>query len=440
MLDRVKSLDGITGADVVYFFNESHELSLRDGKPEENGCGVSGGIGIRCIGEGGRQGVAYGNNFSRQALEDMLMWSRANCLASEPEECITLYSGPLDSDDSSLLQFDEDIAGGISQAERMNRCLEMTEIARARDSRVESVRSASFGDGTGESFYASTEGLSGWRRATSASCGAAVVLKDGDAFELGSYGKSGRRLSDLDGAEYAKLSVDRTLRILGGKPLPTGKYTLLLDPEISASLIDVVGELFCSSDVHKGRSMMKGRLGSLVAGRAVNLADDARLPGRMGSSSFDGEGVPTGRTVLIEAGTARNYLYNLQYASRDGVKSTGNASRSLASLPDVGTSNLVMSAGPETPESLTGRLSNGFIVLELMGLHTLNPVSGDFSLGAKGVRVKNGVPGEPVAGVTIAGNLLDFLKHITSVGSDLEFFGSTAAPTIIVEDITVAGS
>jgi PmbA protein len=160
----------------------------------------------------------------------------------------------------------------------------------------------------------------------------------------------------------------------------------------------------------------------------------------MGSEMFDGEGVPTGRTVLIESGFAENYLYNLQYAAKDGVPSTGNASRSLAGLPDVGASNLILTPGRESADSLFKRVQDGFLVAELMGMHTLNHVSGDFSLGAKGVRVKNGEFCGPVAGVTISGNLIDILKKITAIGSDLEFFGSTGASTIVVEDVAVAGS
>jgi PmbA protein len=439
LLDRAVSYSEVTGADVLYFFSESHSLSLLDGAPEENSSGVSGGIGLRLIGEGGRQGVAYGNNFSRGAMNNMLDWSRANCLASEPEEGITLYSGPI-AEDLDLDQYDASVAVAVTPEMRMNACLEMTREARARDPRIVSVRSASWGDGVGESFYASTAGVCGWKRATSISCGTAVVLQDGESFEMGAYGKGERHLEDVDFLSYAAQAVDKTTRILGGKPLKTGKYTLLLDPEVSASLIDEIGELFCASDVHRGRSLMKGKLGTRIAGKAVTLVDDARLPRRLGSSSFDGEGAPTGRTVLIESGAASSYLYNLQYAAKDGVASTGNASRSLSSLPDVGTSNLILSPGAESADSLLRGTENGFWVLELMGLHTLNPVSGDFSLGAKGLHVKNGVPGAPVAGVTISGNLLDMLQKITAVGSDLEFFGSSGASTVVVEDVAVAGN
>jgi PmbA protein len=256
---------------------------------------------------------------------------------------------------------------------------------------------------------------------------------------MGGYGASGRYIGDMDPSETARLAVERTLRVLGGKPLPTGKYTLLLEPEASASLVDEIGDMFCAPEVHKGRSLMAGCLGQVVASGAVTIIDDATLRRRLGTASFDCEGVPARRTTLIDSGTANAYLYNLQYAAKDGTKSTGSASRGLSGLPDVDTSNLIFEPGGESRESLASRAGRAFLVTELMGLHTINSVSGDFSLGAKGVLLENGEPVAPVAGVTIAGNLMSFLKKISAAGSDLEFFGSTAAPTLLVEDIAIAG-
>jgi PmbA protein len=264
-------------------------------------------------------------------------------------------------------------------------------------------------------------------------------MKDADAFEIGAYGKAERFMSDLDARGIAGAAVDRTLRVLGGRPVPTGKYTLVLEPEVTASLIDEIGDMFCASEVHKGRSLMAGRLGSEVASKSVTLEDDARIPRKLGTAAVDAEGVPTGRTVLIDGGLASAYMYNLQHAAKDGVKSTGNASRGFASLPDVGVSNLILRPGTETPENLIKNARRGVLVTELMGLHTINSVTGDFSLGAKGVYIENGETRGAVAGITIADNLMDFLKKIVSVGNDLEFFGSTGAPTVVVEGVAVAG-
>jgi PmbA protein len=369
----------------------------------------------------------------------MMEWSYKNCIASEIDEGVSLYEGPLDDSDDDLELFDGEMEGAATAAFRSEMCGRMTEIAGARDKKVLSVREASCSHGRAEIFYASSSGISGWKRMTSISCGVTVVLKDGESYEMGGYGVSERHLEDIDAERAARASVDRTLRILGGRPLPTGKYTLLMEPEVSASIVDEIGDMFSASEVHKGRSLMAGRLGFHVAAPCVTLVDDARLPRKLGSSSFDGEGVPTGRTILIDSGVANAYLYNLRYAAKDNTKSTGSASRGLLSLPDVGTSNLVLNPGSESPESLASGVRKGLLVTELMGLHTINSVSGDFSLGAKGVYIENGRAMGPVSGITIADNLIGFLKKIAAVGNDLEFFGATGAPTIVVEDVTIAG-
>jgi PmbA protein len=321
----------------------------------------------------------------------------------------------------------------------MEYCKIMTESAMSADSNILSVRSAAWHDGWGSSFYCTTTGLHGWERGSSASCGVTVIATDGKNTEMGGHGIESRRFDELDIRNTALKAVEKTVAALGGWPMKTGPYTIVIEPETAASLVDVIGDLFCAPDIHKGRSMMKDRLGTQVASSCVTLRDDGRIPWKAGTSSWDAEGVPTGRTLLIEDGIARSYLYNLQYAWKDGVSSTGNACRGMSSLPDVGASNLLLDAGSETAESLISGVRSGLYLTELMGLHTIDPISGDFSVGAKGLLIESGKITRPVSGVTIASNLMDFLKNIVAVGSDLIFFGSTAAPTLVVENIVIAG-
>lgn len=437
LLDQCR-VAGASDADILYSCGTSHELSLRDGEPEECSSGNFSALGVRTLLPDGRQGIAYGNKLDRTSLAGLVHWSLHNCKNAEPEEGISLYRGVSRNMDKHLRLYDPEVLT-ISPSARMEYCREMTSTAKKEDPRVVSIRSASWSDGWGESLYATSAGFLGWRDGTSVSCQVAVVLQDGEVTEMGGYGQQDRSLVALAPTLCAKKAVKRTTDIFGGKPIPTGRYTLLFDPETTSSLIDEIAELFCASDVHRGHSMLAGRLGTSVASASFSLVDDGTLPGRMGSSPFDAEGVPTRRTVLVDKGVARSYLYNLQYAQKDGVASTGNASRGMSSLPDVGTSNLILEAGISSPEALIQSVESGFWVTELMGLHTLDPVSGDFSLGAKGIAIKKGALAEPVGGVTIAGNLLELLNKVVAVGNDFEFFGSTGACTLVVDDIAVAG-
>lgn len=428
---------GASGADVLYSEGAGSGISLKDGEIEECVTGFTSGIGVRTIMSDGRQGISYGNRLDRLSLEELVEWSLFNCRNSEPEEGIMLYEGKLIPDPSIDLEDPEIMA--LDPRKRMEFCRIMTESAMSADSNILSVRSASWHDGWGSSFYCTSTGLAGWERGSSASCGVTVIASDGKNTEMGGHGIESRRLDDLDIRKIALKAVEKTVTALGGTPIKTGPYTIVIEPETASSLVDVIGDLFCAPEIHKGRSMMADRLGAKVASSCITLIDDGRIPWKAGTGSWDAEGVPTGRTLLIKDGTAMSYLYNLQYAWKDGVASTGNACRGMSSLPDVGTSNLLLEAGSETPVSLISKVRSGLYLTELMGLHTIDPISGDFSVGAKGQLIENGVITRPVSGVTIASNLMDFLNNIVAVGTDLTFFGATAAPTLVVENIVVAG-
>ncbi|MDO5114933.1 MAG: TldD/PmbA family protein [Synergistaceae bacterium] len=428
---------GAWGADVLYSEGCANGLTLKDGEIEESTSGSSAGLGLRTILSDGRQGIAYGNRLDMASVDALVEWSLHNARASQPEDGVALYDGPLLRCEE--LELEDERIGALTAADRMEYCLEMTREARAADKRVVSVRSASWRDGWGASFFATSKGLAGWERGSSANCGVLVLAQSGEYTEMGGYGMDSLRLDELDAVKCARRAAAQTVAALGGSQLETGAYTIMIDPEAAAALVDVIGGLFCASDVLRGRSMMKGKLGEAVASSCVSLTDDGRIPWKPGSSSWDSEGVPTSRTELIKGGVATAYLYNLQYAAKDGSVSTGNCSRGMSSLPDVGTTNLILEPGESSPEELRSRIGRGMYVTEFMGLHTIDPISGDFSIGAKGHRIENGGITTPVSGVTMASNLLEFMKNIAAVGSDLTFSSSTAAPALVVDNVVIAG-
>ncbi len=429
--------EGAAGADVVFSAGSGTSLVLRDGEVEESSRGISCSVGLRTILADGRQGVAFVNGFDRAMVSCLVPWSLANARVGTADAAVGLYEGPLAVDDTLEMEDPQILA--ISPAHRRTWAQEITDRARSEDPRVVSVRAASWSDGWGELFYASSAGLAGWRRGTTAGCGVSVVLQEGDSFEMGGAGDHACFLSDLSPEKTAREGVRRTALSLGGDPVPTGRYPLVLDPESATSLVEEIAELFLASNVQKGKSLFRGRLGEAVGGTVLSLADDGRLPRRDGSSPFDGEGVPTGRTLLLDRGRVNAFLYDLTTARREGVRSTGNAVRGISSVPDVGTTNIFLLPGDEDPQAIWHRSGTALLVTEFMGLHTMDPVSGEFSLGAKGAVLRDGHPAEPFAGVTVAGNLTDLLRSIVAVGRDLRFFGSTGGCTLLVDAMAVAG-
>ncbi|NLC77635.1 MAG: TldD/PmbA family protein, partial [Clostridia bacterium] len=183
-----------------------------------------------------------------------------------------------------------------------------------------------------------------------------------------------------------------------------------------------------------------GKLGTQVCSSFISIIDDGALPGAIMSAPFDGEGVSTGRTALIEKGTLKNFLHNSYTATKDGVTSTGNAVRSFKSTPEVGTTNFFIEAGSVSRDELLSGIEQGFYVTEVMGMHTANPISGDFSVGASGLWIEKGKLTKAVRGVAIAGNLLSLLEQVDCVADDLTFFVGRGAPTVRIKEMTISGS
>ncbi|MEG3070470.1 MAG: metallopeptidase TldD-related protein [Candidatus Syntrophopropionicum ammoniitolerans] len=190
----------------------------------------------------------------------------------------------------------------------------------------------------------------------------------------------------------------------------------------------IISSALTAEAVQKGRSLFAGKLGNRVAADVVTLIDDGTLEGGIGSAPFDGEGVPTGRTVLIDRGVLQQYLYNTYTAAKDGVHSTGNGVRGTFMTPEVGVTNLFIEAGQTPVAELFQDVASGLYVTEVMGMHTANPISGDFSVGVAGLLIENGEITAPVRGMAIGGNIIELFNNIDAVGDDLQFFGSRGCP------------
>lgn len=429
---------GASMADVVYSDSVTRTVSMRDGEVESSRSSQSGGIGLRVVDREGRQGVASTNGFDESSLRQIVDWSMDNCALSEPDPWVTMAPPAQCEDEGDLDLWDERVLS-ISGQERLDRCAQMHRIASSLDRRIISVRSSSWSDGTGLSFYVNSMGVSSWHRGSVVGAGLSIVAEDGQ-MEIGGAGVSKRHLEDLDLPWIAKKAVEDTVRTLNGRSVPSGRYDLYLPPEGASSLLDVLSEMLFASSVHKGRSLFKDRLGDRVASSCLTVVDDGRIPRGMGSSSLDGEGVPCSRKVLIDRGELKGFLHCLGSAKREGTVSTGNGFRGISSNPDVDVTNLFIEKGQSSPDYMVSQIGRGIWVSEFQGLHTVNSVTGELSLGAKGTLIENGVLKGPVSGITVAGNLLDLIGNLSSVGDDLTFFGDIGAPSMVIKDVALAGS
>jgi PmbA protein len=225
---------------------------------------------------------------------------------------------------------------------------------------------------------------------------------------------------------------------LGARKAKTARVPVILDPQVARSLVDHIFEAVNGDSIYRKASFLAGKLGEKIAGENITVIDDGTLVGGFGSSPFDGEGVPTRRTVVIENGVLKSYLMNTYAAKKLGLTTTGNAARGLAGTPGIGSGNFFLKPGSKKPAEIIADVKEGLYVTELLGFG-VNLVTGDFSRGAGGLWISNGELTYPVEEITVAGNLREMFNNISEIANDLEFRGSVACPTIRIDGMTVAG-
>jgi PmbA protein len=233
-----------------------------------------------------------------------------------------------------------------------------------------------------------------------------------------------------------RLAGEMARASLGGAKGEGGRFDVLLRPLAVAELLEGAFLTSLEADsIQKGRSSLRGRLGEMIASEDLMIVDDGLLPGGIDSSAFDGEGVPSQRTVLIERGILKGFLYDNYTAGKDGVRSTGNSVRSgYSDLPRVGSRNLII----DSPSAYDLQAeTEGYLVHGLIGAHTANPISGDFSVEARNAfRISPGGEAQPIRSLMLAGNIFEILKTI-EVGIDRRSIGSIVTPTLKVKMMVV---
>ncbi|MEO0258521.1 MAG: TldD/PmbA family protein [candidate division WOR-3 bacterium] len=250
----------------------------------------------------------------------------------------------------------------------------------------------------------------------------------------------GRTWSDINFCNLRDKVVWKATSLLGAKPQKTQNIELILPSEISSEFLELLSELFSSENVQKGKSLLRGLLGERISSPILNIIDDPTDVNSLNPRSFDDEGIRTFKKYILKDGVLKDYAYNIYTAKKESRASTGNGIRSsFKALPKVGYFNLYIEPGSKDEKDIIRSVKNGVYVISLMGLHLADTISGDFSFGIEGLWIKDGEFSEPVAEMTIAGNLMDFIKKITEVGNKVEYKGAINSPMLKLEDIILAG-
>jgi len=307
------------------------------------------------------------------------------------------------------------------------------------DPRITNSEGGDFSDRRARYAYATSHGFRGEYETSSFSLSTSPVAADNGEMQRDGWYHVSRKRARLDAPEdIGRIAARRALRRLGARRVPTTEVPVVFDPETSATLLRHIAGAASGPSLYRQASFLVGRLGHAIASPSVTIVDDATIPGALGSRPFDGEGLPVRRTMLVDKGKLSSYLLDTYSGKKLGLPSTHHAARDGSGV-SVATTNLYLSAGDTDPADIIRGVDRGLYVTELIGFG-VNGVTGDYSRGAVGLWIERGELAYPVEEITVAGNLLDMWKNVEAVGNDLVFRDRTAAPTLLIGRMVVAGA
>lgn len=413
------------------------EVEVRRGEVEGLTFAASSGLGVRLIREG-RLGFAWAADPSPEEVRETVARARENAaFASADEHRVLPEARPIEPI-PSLYRAEQ---AAMPTERKVALALDLERRTVSLDPRVRKVEDVRYGDAVSQVAIASTTGVEAGYERTDVWCAVvALAERDGET-QTGFSFQIGRELAELDWEGVAAEAVLRGARMLGARKPPTMRVPVVLDPFAGSSFLGVLAGALSADAVQKQRSLFAGLEGTRVGSEVVTLVDDGRLLAGPAASPFDDEGVPTQRTELITRGTLNGFLHDTYTAHRGGAASTGNARRAgFRSVPSVGATNLYLEPGELEVAELLARADGGVLIQDVSGVHSgANPISGEFSVGATGLRISGGAPGEPLREMTIASTIPEMLRAVAAVGSDLRFFTSVGVPSVLIGEMTVAG-
>jgi PmbA protein len=425
----------VDGYDVYFVEKENTNIEVREGKVERIRTSKVKGLAVRLVSEG-KLGFAYTNDVSDDGIRIALECARENAKFSEPDDYI--FSMPQKSDlDFQLL---DDNFDNLSIDRKISLAKEVEEEAFRFDSKIKRTRKSAYAESKTSVYYLNSNNHSFSYTTTSFSLSILVTAEINGSSQMGWGYQSARFFCELNPKLVAVEAADEAVSLLGAKPIKTKKMPVIFKNRVFAELIETLSAGFLGDNVLRGKSLFKDKLDREIASHVLTVYDDPLKIEGSGSCPYDDEGIATRKKAVIERGILKNFLVDTYSAQKLGLKFTGNGIRpSVSSLPKSGITNLVVERGALGLEELVKTPEEVLLVTDAMGLHTINPITGEFSIGVSGLYFVDGKLIAPVTGMTVAGNVKDLLFNITEVGADVKWLGNVASPSVLVKELTVGG-
>ncbi len=445
----------IDGYD-VYLVQSSHfDVESKEGKIETLQTSQYSGMAFRIL-HRQRMGFSYatfsdpsgsaGQKLS-DALDRVIEDAVRSAQATPPDPCFDFVPS-LKASPPQLPIFDETLER-VSEKTKIERAKCLEAAARSVDSeKIKKVRKAAYEEVLSRTTLANSNGFQFSYDHSLVSVSVTAVAEESGDSEVGWDFDFSHFFNDLNVEAVGRSAGRKALERLGGKRIPTGVYPVLIRNDVASEFLSLVAHSFLADQVQKGKSPLKGKRGESFFSPLLTIIDDGLYSKGVSTAPIDGEGGPCQRTPLVAQGVVTGYLYDRYWANRENqsssglrVGSTGNSQRhGIKSPPGVGISNFFIEPGDLDLPKLMENLFQGVVVEEVMGLHTVDPISGDFSLGCSGDWVEKGEKVHPVKSVAIAGNLFELFRSVTGVGADLRFFGGVGSPSLLIKELLISGN
>jgi PmbA protein len=429
---------GATAADAFVVEDQSFSAQVRLGEVDTVKHAREQHMALRVF-VGKSVAAASTSDLSREAMSRLVDEAVSLARVTSPDE----MAGLPDAADLARQVPDLDLRDGpghdLAPEEKIDLARRCEAAALAADPRITNSEGGDFADRRARYAYATSHGFSGGYETSSFSLAVAPVATENGEMQRDSWYHVTRKRARLDAPEeIGRIAARRTVRRLGARRVKTAEVPVIFDADTAATLVRHVAGAASGPSLYRRASFLVGKLGERIAAPSITIVDDGTMPGALGSRPFDGEGLPVRRTVVVDRGVLRSYLLDTYSARKLGLESTHHAVRDGSGVA-VSTTNIYLAAGDRDPADLIRSVKSGLYVTELIGFG-VNGVTGDYSRGAAGLWIENGELAYPVEEITIAGNLLDMLHAVEGVGNDLVFRDRTAAPTLLIGRMTVAGA
>jgi len=438
-----------SGADAAEAFitdSQKVDISVSNREVEQVNSSHDAGIGIRILKD---QKMIFGtsNELSKSSIKDMISDLLRKVLFHTPDEFNVIPGkefGFLEGDWSSyadLISYDPKIAL-VSVEDKIKKTLKMETSVLDFSPKVVGTMMVLYRDETGYAYLANSNGFAGCFPGSGCGGGGSVSAAEGKDRQSGSYFNAKVKYDDFDPVMVGRKAAENAVRMLGAKPIKSCEVPMVISPQVGTQLLGYIVGMLNADRVQKGKSLFAEKIGEKVAADAFTLIDDGKMKGGLATSPVDREGIPKQTTPLIVDGVLKTYLYDCYTAKKGKIKSTGNRTGgSYQRMGGIGSTNLYFQKGEVKPEAIFAAIKDGFYMTVAFGLHGgIDGISGDFSIPVAGFKIENGQTTFPIRGISIGGNLFDFLKSVDKVGDDLTWFQDIGSPTFSVKNIRIGGT